>query len=156
MHSDSEDEDEAERAEFQRKLEEKKKKKQEKKTSRQGISAECFGLFNKKTEFVPKVIDKDPATYSEIVQLIEKSILFQSLNKDDMRIVVNAMEVVEAEPTKHIITEGEIGDTLYIIETGEYDCFKVINGKDTYLKTYHSGEFFGELALMYNSQRAAL
>jgi hypothetical protein len=34
----------------------------EKKNSRQGISAEVFGLFNKKAEFVHKLIPKDSAT----------------------------------------------------------------------------------------------
>ena len=31
------------------------------------------------------------------------------------------------------------GDTLYIIDEGEYDCYKVIGGKQTYLKTYKPG-----------------
>jgi cAMP-dependent protein kinase regulator len=65
------------------------------------------------------------------------------------------MEEVHAEPGQAVITEGEKGDTLYIIDEGEFDCFKVIAGKQTYLKTYHAGDFFGELALMYNAPRAA-
>jgi len=44
---------------------------------------------------------------------------------------------------------------LYIVSSGEYDCFKIINGQNTYLKTYKTGEAFGELALMYNAPRAA-
>lgn len=42
-----------------------------------------------------------------------------------------------------------------MVESGEYDCYKVINGTDTLLKTYKNGEAFGELALMYNAPRAA-
>jgi hypothetical protein len=45
-----------------KKLQEKKKKKMEKKNSRQGISAEVFGQFNKKAEFVHKLIPKDSET----------------------------------------------------------------------------------------------
>ncbi len=44
---------------------------------------------------------------------------------------------------------------MYVVDSGEYDCTKVISGKETYLKTYKSGESFGELALMYNAPRAA-
>lgn len=73
-------------------MEQKKKKKMEKKNSRQGISAEVFGQFNKKADYVPKVIPKDTATKDEIKRLIEKSILFQSLNKEDIGIVIDAME----------------------------------------------------------------
>ena len=127
----------------------------EKKNSRQGISAEVFGQFNKKAEWVPKVIAKDASAKEEIKKLIEKSILFQSLNKEDIGIVIDAMEEVHAEPEQAIITEGERGDTLFIIDEGEFDCYKVIGGKQTYLKTYKLGDFFGELALMYNAPRAA-
>lgn len=42
-----------------------------------------------------------------------------------------------------------------MVASGEYDCTKIISGKETYLKTYKSGESFGELALMYNAPRAA-
>ena len=76
-----------------------------------------------------KVIAKSTAVKEEIKTLIEKSILFKSLNKEDLNIVIDAMEEVEAVPGQAIITEGEKGDTLYIIDEGEYDCFKVINGK---------------------------
>ena len=56
---------------------------------------------------------------------------------------------------KEIIREGEAGDMLYVIASGEYECTKMINGKSTYLKTYKAGELFGELSLMYNAKRAA-
>ena len=65
------------------------------------------------------------------------------------------MAVVTTTAGQDVIVEGEQGDTLYIIEEGEFDCFKVINGSSTYLKTYKPGDFFGELALMYNAPRAA-
>jgi cAMP-dependent protein kinase regulator len=75
-----------------KKLEEKKKKNNGKKLSRQGISAEVFGQFNKRSDFTPKVIEKDAETYEKIKKLIEKSILFQSLNKEDITVVIRAME----------------------------------------------------------------
>ena len=65
------------------------------------------------------------------------------------------MAVVTTTAGQDVIVEGEQGDTLYIIEEGEFDCFKVINGSSTYLKTYKPGDFFGELALITNKPRAA-
>jgi hypothetical protein len=53
----------------------------EKKNSRQGISAEVFGQFNQKADYIPKVIAKSAVVKEEIKRLIEKSILFLSLNK---------------------------------------------------------------------------
>ena len=143
LQSDSDEETEEAQAELLRKLEERKKKKAEKKNSRQGISAEVFGQFNVKAEFQAKVIHKDAETKDSIKKLIEKSILFSNLNKDDINIVIDAMEEVVTSAGQDVIVEGEQGDTLFIIQEGEFDCFKVINGAQTYLKTYKPGEFFG-------------
>ena len=89
-----------------KKLQDKKKKKNEKKHSRQGISAEVFGQFNKKADFVAKVIPKDSESKEHIHKLIEKSILFNSLNKDDIAIVIDAMEEVVTVDGQNVIVEG--------------------------------------------------
>ena len=104
---------------------------------------------------MPKVIPKESATKEIVKKLIEKSILFNSLNKDDINIVIDAMEEHNTSAGEDVIIEGEQGDTLYVIDSGEFDCYKVIGGEQKYLKTYKPGEFFGELALMYNAPRAA-
>ncbi len=65
------------------------------------------------------------------------------------------MEERQFEKGDHVITEGDKGDCLYIVSEGEFDCFKLINGSNQYLKTYKKGEAFGELSLMYNAPRAA-
>jgi len=44
-----------------------------------------------------------------------------------------------------------------VVDSGELDCFKKFaeDEEPKYLKTYSSGEAFGELALLYNAPRAA-
>jgi cAMP-dependent protein kinase regulator len=56
-----------------------------------------------------------------------------------------------------VITEGDEGDCLYVIEIGSLACTKHFKGnaEPTLLKTYVPGEGFGELALLYNAPRAA-
>lgn len=84
--------------------------------------------------------------------------MFKALGQDEMSIVVNAMEEVKFEEGAVVITEGEPGNVLYIVEEGRLDCFKKVstdNDEQTFLKTYAPGEVFGELALLYNAPRAA-
>ena len=54
-----------------------------------------------------------------------------------------------------VIQEGEDGQEMYVIEQGKLECSKVIEGKSIKLKEYYPGEAFGELALLYNTPRAA-
>lgn len=42
-----------------------------------------------------------------------------------------------------------------MVEEGELECTKMIKGKNVFIKNYTVGESFGELALLYNSPRAA-
>ena len=64
---------------------------------------------------------------------------------------------IPSRAKEYIIKQGEDGDNLYVVDSGQLDCFKRFkpNENDTYLKTYQAGESFGELALLYNAPRAA-
>ena len=57
---------------------------------------------------------------------------------------------VKCTPNQHIINQGEIGDVLYVVESGCYEAFLRAKGEEP-VQEYHQGELFGELALMYNS-----
>jgi cAMP-dependent protein kinase regulator len=119
------------------------KKKNKKKNSRQAISAECFGIFNKKSDFVPKVLSKSPQTQSLLKNLLRTTVLFRSLESDDLDTVIQALEEFTIESGQTIIKEGDEGDMLFVVSSGEYQCSKIINCQEKYLKTYVSGEAFG-------------
>ena len=125
--------------------------------SRTSVSAEVYGLFNKKENFVPKVIPKNEDQMNRIKGKIISSFIFSSLEKKDLDVVINAMEEKRFKLNEKVITQGEDGDCLYIVETGNLKCYKTFNPEDSpkFLKTYQPGESFGELALLYNCPRAA-
>jgi cAMP-dependent protein kinase regulator len=102
-----------------------------------------------------KSVPKSEKTKLLILSLIRHSILFQNVDYQDEETLINAMEERTTIADETVIQEGENGDALFIVESGEYDCYKVINGENKYLKTYKHGDAFGELALMYNAPRAA-
>ncbi|PAA91738.1 hypothetical protein BOX15_Mlig010423g1, partial [Macrostomum lignano] len=88
-------------------------------------------------------------------QAVSHIVLFQCLDEDQKCDVINAMFERRSEPGDRIITQGEDGDNFYVIESGVYDIYVLIDGKDTKVGQYNNQGSFGELALMYNAPRAA-
>jgi len=81
--------------------------------------------------------------------------MFMSLDDRDLKVVIDAMDEQKVSPGEYVIREGDNGDVLYIVESGEMSCTKVLDGKETFLKKYGPADVFGELALLYNAPRAA-
>lgn len=67
------------------------------------------------------------------------------------------MEEKKVSAGESIIKQGEKVDYFFVVDSGEFDCSKVESKgkKPIHLKTYYRGEGFGELALLYNTPRAA-
>ena len=124
---------------------------------RRAISAESYGKFNKKEKFKPRYIQKSDSQITRIKGRILQSFLFNTLEAKDISIVIGAMEEKAFSSGDVVIQQGDEGDCLYIVDSGELDCFKILPGtsKEKFLKTYVAGEAFGELALLYNCPRAA-
>ncbi|KRX03064.1 Cyclic nucleotide-binding protein [Pseudocohnilembus persalinus] len=133
------------------------KQKKQNQNMRESVSSEVYGAFNKKQEFKPQVIQKSEEQKSRIYARLGESFMFQYLDEKDQEIVVNAMEEVKFGEGDIVIKQNDDGDCLYLVDSGELDCFKQFNKdeEEKYLKTYHHGEAFGELALLYNAPRAA-
>lgn len=124
---------------------------------RTSVSAEAFGLYHKKSDFKPIVIEKSDVVKNKIRKRLAESFLFNTLNEKDQNIVLDAMKEENFKKDDVVIREGEDGDVLYVVESGLYNCSKIFPGntKPTNLTKYEAGAAFGELALLYNAPRAA-
>ena len=144
--------------EEQKKIDEELKKKAgKKKINRLSISAEAYGIHNVKKPYVPRVIPKNEEQISRIKERCLQSFIFNSLEDKELKTVIDSFEEKKFPAGQNVITQGEEGDVLYLVDSGELDCEKVFKAGDppTFLKTYKPGESFGELALLYNAPRAA-
>merc|ERR550537_1586573 len=66
------------------------------------------------------------------------------------------MKEVQVETGVRVINQGEAGDFLCVIESGQLECFiQLPDGSAKNVKTCVAGDVFGELALLYNCPRAA-
>ena len=59
------------------------------------------------------------------------------------------------EPGEVIISEYEPGDSFYLIQSGDVQLVKCVNGTSKNLDILKPGEFFGEMAILDNSPRSA-
>eukprot|EP01068_Selenidium_serpulae_P003202 Selendium_serpulae@DN2941_c0_g1_i1.p1 len=124
---------------------------------RHSVSAEAYGEWNKKREFTPPEIPKTDDQMKRIRQVLQESFLFTCLEEKDLKVVIGAMEEKILSEKTRIIQQGDDGDHLYVIEKGEFKCFKKFPDEDeeVMVKTCVVGDAFGELALLYNCPRAA-
>jgi cAMP-dependent protein kinase regulator len=125
--------------------------------ARSSVSAEVYGDYHKKGDFKPKVIPKKQEQKERLQKVVAKSFIFNNLDEKDLNTVLDAIEEARFNAGEKVIVEGDKGDVLYVVESGELSCTKVLKQGDgpKFLKNYVEGESFGELALLYNAPRAA-
>jgi cAMP-dependent protein kinase regulator len=122
---------------------------------RASVSAEAYGAWNQKKEFVPPVHAKSEEQKGKIKEILTKSFMFSALQDNDFEVVINAMQERTVEANERLIEQGDDGNNMFVIESGQMDCYKKIDGTDKLVKECKAGDYFGELALLYNCPRAA-
>jgi len=92
-----------------------------------------------------------------LLDIVSRSPFLGSLDDDQRRRIVSAFKQVPniAPAGSDIISQGDFGDVLYCALKGQVDVIRTRGGEEEIVHTYPPGSTFGELALMYNSPRAA-
>jgi len=127
------------------------------KKNRQSVSAEAYGDYNKKGNFVAPVHIKSEEQKARIRKTIQASFMFSCLDAEDLTTVINAFVEKRMNEGATIISQGDDGDCLYLLEEGECEVFKRKPGETESKLVFvqKPGDAFGELALLYNCPRAA-
>ncbi|XP_035653830.1 cAMP-dependent protein kinase type II-beta regulatory subunit-like isoform X3 [Oncorhynchus keta] len=82
-------------------------------------------------------------------------LLFKNLDPEQFSQVLDAMFEKFFEVGEHIIDQDDDGDNFYVIERGIFDICMRVDGIEKIVGAYDNRGSFGELALMYNTPRAA-
>jgi CRP-like cAMP-binding protein len=77
--------------------------------------------------------------------------LFAGFSKRDLAQLAEETDVVSFAPGQAVVQEGMLGETMFVVVSGEA---KVVQGKRR-LGTVRPGEFFGEVAVLDGSPRSA-
>jgi CRP-like cAMP-binding protein len=121
--------------------------------------------FNPKmrgTVMVPSlgmVKDYNPPTYPKtntqrqfLLSVLKDNFLFSELSEEEFAKLVNSMQKQTVKKDHTIIRQGDVGDFFYIVESGTVNF--VLDNVGV-VGTTKQGGAFGELALLYDSPRAA-
>lgn len=121
---------------------------------RQSVCAEPLNPDSDEDEN-PIVYPKTDDQRLRLNEAIRNILLFKNVAPEQLSEVLDAMFEKKVQPGDHVIDQGDDGDNFYVIDSGVYEIYVKIDGKDKMVGVYNEKGSFGELALMYNTPRAA-
>uniref|UniRef100_A0A8C6MP13 cAMP-dependent protein kinase type II-alpha regulatory subunit n=1 Tax=Mus spicilegus TaxID=10103 RepID=A0A8C6MP13_MUSSI len=125
-------------------------------TRRVSVCAETFNPDEEEEDNDPRVVH--PKTDEQRCRLQEACkdiLLFKNLDQEQLSQVLDAMFEKIVKTDEHVIDQGDDGDNFYVIERGTYDILVTKDNQTRSVGQYDNRGSFGELALMYNTPRAA-
>ncbi|CAB9516569.1 Protein kinase 4 (Fragment) [Seminavis robusta] len=120
------------------------------KQNRQNIFAQSLDI-EAETNFETPVFPKSATAIQFIDGIMEDNFVFASLAPKERRTMIDAMKCETVPAKTQIIKQGETGDYFYVVEQGTVN-FEV---DSVNVGSCSRGGAFGELALLYDSPRAA-
>jgi CRP-like cAMP-binding protein len=82
--------------------------------------------------------------------------LFAGVSRSEIHVVLAACKMQTFLVGDEIFSEGDAGDSLWIIEAGHVEVFKTIKGNvDRVLDSFTPGQVFGEMSFLDGSRRSA-
>ncbi|XP_078066081.1 protein kinase, cAMP-dependent, regulatory, type II, alpha A isoform X2 [Mustelus asterias] len=104
----------------------------------------------------PRVVHpKSDDQRTRLQEACKDILLFKNLDQEQLYQILDAMFERKVKPSEHVIDQNDDGDNFYVIERGTYDIYVNKDGKPLLVGKYDNHGSFGELALMYNTPRAA-
>jgi len=88
---------------------------------------------------------------------VPKSALFEVLTDEEREALVREMELETHDEGSVIISEGDLGSSMYLIVSGEVKVYTRGTGQSgsVYLAKLGEGEFFGEVSILTGKPRTA-
>ncbi|XP_047242625.1 cAMP-dependent protein kinase type II-beta regulatory subunit isoform X2 [Girardinichthys multiradiatus] len=123
---------------------------------RASVCAEAFNPDDDEEDKEPWVTHpKTDEQRQRLQEACRDILLFKNLDPEQMSQVLDAMFEKFCTEGEHIIDQDDDGDNFYVIESGTFNIFVKLEGMEKLVGSYDNKGSFGELALMYNTPRAA-
>uniref|UniRef100_A0A8C1YI80 Protein kinase cAMP-dependent type II regulatory subunit beta n=1 Tax=Cyprinus carpio TaxID=7962 RepID=A0A8C1YI80_CYPCA len=120
------------------------------------VCAEAYNPDEDEEEREPRVTHpKTDEQRQRLQEACKDILLFKNLDQEQMSQVLDAIFEKVVVTGEHIIDQDDDGDNFYVIERGTFDIMLKADGTTRTVGSYDNRGSFGELALMYNTPRAA-
>jgi CRP-like cAMP-binding protein len=82
--------------------------------------------------------------------------LFSDFSREELLEIVRGLELRTHDAGAIVVTEGEPGDSLFVVTHGAVRAFvKTSSGRNAEVRRMEEGEFFGEISLLSGTPRTA-
>ena len=102
-----------------------------------------------------RVVPKDDALKERLLNVCKSVGILNSISAAALESLVGALFRVEYDDGFPIVKQGDQPDNFYILDEGKCKVLKTVGGVQTCVATLVPGQYFGELALLSASTRAA-
>lgn len=113
-------------------------------------------LFNSEKRTLRRHAGKSRPPAAEILAFIQGNLLFSQLPEDEQKLIAEAMQWMSLKSGHVIMREGDNGDTLWVLRSGQARVTKEDDaGMPQELAVLGPGDVFGEIALLNKVPRTA-
>jgi CRP-like cAMP-binding protein len=91
----------------------------------------------------------------DLVEFLLKVPLFSSVPSEQIDQIADLFKRETYQKDDIICSQGDPGDSMYVIRSGIVSVFKEIDGKEVYISDLKRGGFFGEISLLLDEPRNA-
>lgn len=82
--------------------------------------------------------------------------LFQGMSREELVAVIGGLQLATYEPGDVIVSQGEPGDSLFVLTTGTVKAWvKSPEGRSVLVRVMRDGDFFGEVSVLSGRARTA-
>jgi signal transduction histidine kinase len=101
------------------------------------------------------IAEQKPRRGALMLDELRKIPLFADLSEEDLEQLYQMAETVSVPAGELVLQEGDQGDSLFVVLSGELEVTKRQGSQDVLLALYKPGQFFGEMALLEQAPRSA-
>ena len=97
-----------------------------------------------------------PAEEASPADILRRTPIFRLLEDKDLSELAAKLHRLSFAPGEHILRQGDPGDSMYFVVAGRVSiAYRALDGSQTDLATFESGDFFGEASLLTGEARTA-